>query len=166
MIKLSKTGWNNVIIFAVMGFILLINATNKDVFSQRDKENSSMAKEQPLIGEEQVILTLLINNVIEIKRIGKSWQAVPAKINSQALEQMMMSWQKSVGTRLEESPTFTREFSLDVKLDIAGKALPLALNFYATDEQLLIFNQTSQQWLVMPIALYNQLFPQEIFVNK
>ena len=116
MIKLSKTGWNNVIIFAVMGFILLINATNKDVFSQRDKENSSMAKEQPLIGEEQVILTLLINNVIEIKRIGKSWQAVPAKINSQALEQMMMSWQKSVGTRLEESPTFTREFSLDVKL--------------------------------------------------
>lgn len=166
MIKLSKTGWNNVIIFAVMGFILLINATNKDVFSQRENENSQTAKEQPLIAEEQVILTLQINNVIEIKRVGKSWQAIPANINSQALEQMMMSWQQSVGTRLEEPPEFTREFSLDVKLDIAGMSLPLALNFYATDEQLLVFNQTSQQWLVMPIALYNQLFPQEIFVSE
>ena len=38
MAKLSRAGWNNVIIFAVMGFILIINATNKNVFD-RDSDN-------------------------------------------------------------------------------------------------------------------------------
>ena len=78
---------------------------------------------------------------------------------------MMMSWQQSSGETMAQAPDIDRQFSLDVSLDIAGKTQPLQLNFYATEQQLLIFNEVSQQWLVMPIAMYGQLFPQEIFAS-
>ena len=53
MVKLSKTGWNNVIIFAVMGFILVINLTNKKIFSADD--NVSSEQEIALVGKQNVI---------------------------------------------------------------------------------------------------------------
>ncbi len=65
MIKLSRAGWNNVIIFAVLGFILLINATNKDVF----KSPSDQTTDVSLLGEQAVILTLTINKQFMIERI-------------------------------------------------------------------------------------------------
>ena len=37
--KLSRTGWNNVIIFSVMIIILLINATNDRLFPEGDSVN-------------------------------------------------------------------------------------------------------------------------------
>ncbi|AWB59211.1 hypothetical protein [Colwellia sp. Arc7-D] len=163
MVKLSKTGWNNVIIFAVMGFILVINLTNKKIFSA--DENLNNEHEIALIGPQNIILTLSINDIVAIERIGRTWRATPANISGQALAQMMMSWQQSMGEAMAQAPEVDRQFSLEVKLDIAGQEQPLALNFYATEQQLLIFNQTSKQWLVMPIAMYGQLFPQEIFAG-
>lgn len=162
MVKLTKTGWNNVIIFAVMGFILVINLTNKKIFSD---ENVNNEQEVALVGKQNVILTLNINNIVNIERIGRTWRAKPANISGQALAQMMMSWQQSTGEAMAQAPEIDRQFSLDVKLDIAGEVEPLALNFYATEQQLLIFNQVSKQWLTMPIAMYGQLFPQEIFAG-
>jgi hypothetical protein len=163
MVKLTKTGWNNVIIFAVMGFILVINLTNKKIFSADD--NVSSEQEIALVGKQNVILTLSINNIVNIERIGRTWRATPSNISGQALAQMMMSWQQSHGEAMAQAPEIDRQFSLDVKLDIAGQAEPLALNFYATEQQLLIFNQRSKQWLTMPIGMYGQLFPQEIFAG-
>jgi hypothetical protein len=163
MVKLSKTGWNNVIIIVVMGFILLINATSKKINSPSDTSEDVSDKTVTLVGENNVILTLSINNVVAIERIGRTWRATPASISGQALEQMMMSWQQSSGEAIVQAPEIDRQFSLDVQLDIAGQAQPLQLNFYATEQQLMIFNQTSHQWLVMPLAMYGQLFPQEIF---
>tara|TARA_R110000737_G_scaffold283443_1_gene290044 strand:+ start:468 stop:953 length:486 start_codon:yes stop_codon:yes gene_type:complete len=161
MVKLSKTGWNNVIIFAVMGFILLINVTNNKIFLSDKNSDQNIA----LVGQQNVILTLSINNVVEIERIGLTWRATPASISGQALAQMMMSWQQSSGELMTQVPAVDRQFSLDVQLDLAGQEQPLQLNFYATEQQLLIFNQTSQQWFVMPLAMYGQLFPQAIFAS-
>ena len=163
MVKLSKTGWNNVIIFAVMGFILLINATNKKIFLS--DENTNTQQDIAVIGAQNVILTLNINNIVTIERIGRTWRANPARISGQALAQMMMSWQQSSGEAMAQAPEVDRQFSLDVTLDIAGQPQPLRLNFYATEQQLLVFNQTSLQWLVMPIAMYGQLFPQAVFAG-
>ncbi len=166
MIKLSKSGWNNVIIFAVMGFILLINVVNKKVYSP-EGENLEESANQALaiIGQNQVILALTVQNVVLVERIARTWRARPASISGQALEQMMMSWQQSSGELMAQAPEIDRQFSLDVQLDIAGVAEPLQLNVYATEQQLLVFNQSSQQWLALPIEIYGQLFPQEIFAN-
>ncbi|MGB1263105.1 MAG: hypothetical protein ACPG52_09365 [Cognaticolwellia sp.] len=161
--KLSKTGWNNVIIFAVMGFILLINATSENVYSPYEAAEITSEQNIALVGAENVILTLSISNVVAIERIGRTWRATPARISGQALAQMMQSWQQSSGEVMAQVPDIDRQLSLDVRLDIAGHTQALQLNFYATEQQLLIFNQTSQQWLTMPLAMYGQLFPTEIF---
>ena len=43
MIKLSRTGWNNVIIFSVMAFILLINVTqNRHIRNDSDIQSTSI----------------------------------------------------------------------------------------------------------------------------
>lgn len=165
MVKLSKTGWNNVIIFVVMGFILLINATNKKIYSPDENSAANSSQEIALVGAENIILTLKINNVVAIERIGRTWRATPASISGQALAQMMMSWQQSSGEAMAQAPEIDRQLSLDVQLDLAGQTELLQLSFYATEQQLLIFNKTSQQWLVMPLVMYGQLFPQEIFNN-
>jgi hypothetical protein len=166
MIKLSKSGWNNVIIFVVMGFILLINVVNKNVHApEGEQADENTSQELAIIGQNQVVLTLTVDNVVLIERIGRTWRARPTNISGQALEQMMMSWQQSSGEVMAQVPEIDRQFSLDVKLDIAGIAEPLQLNVYATEQQLLIFNQSTEQWLALPIAIYGQLFPQEIFAN-
>ncbi len=166
MIKLSKSAWNNVIIFAVMGFILLINVVNKKVYSPEGENLEKNANQAlTIIDQNQVILALTVENVVLVERIGRTWRARPASISGQALEQMMMSWQQSSGDVMAQAPEIDRQFSLDVKLDIAGIAEPLQLNIYATEHQLLVFNQTTQQWLALPIEIYGQLFPQEIFAN-
>lgn len=166
MIKLSKSGWNNVIIIVVMSFILLINVTNKKVYSPDDTSmNTNDDQAIAIVGENQVILALSIKNVVLIERIGRSWRANPATILGQPLDQMMRSWQQSSGEIMAQAPEIDRQFSLDVELAMAGSAEPLTLNIYATDQQLLVFNQTSKQWLALPIEIYGQLFPQEIFAN-
>jgi hypothetical protein len=165
MIKLSKSGWNNVIIFVVMGFILVINVMNKKIYAPED-EFTDIKQEVTIVDQNQVILALTIDNVVFIERIGRTWRAKPTTISGQALAQMMMSWQQSSGQMMTLAPDIDRQFSLDVKLDIAGMQTPLQLNFYATEQQLLLFNQTSKQWLTFPIEIYGQLFPQEIFSSK
>ena len=164
LIKLSKTGWNNVIIFVVMGFILLINFTNKKVHSP--EINAEISEHNAaIVGQQNIILTLTIDNVIAIERIGRTWRANPAKISGQALDQMMMSWQQSDAEVLLKAPGIDQQFSLNAKLDIAGNTEYLTLNFYATDQQLLVFKHESNQWLALPIAMYGQLFPPEIFTD-
>ncbi|SEL50707.1 hypothetical protein SAMN05216262_11282 [Colwellia chukchiensis] len=163
--KLSKTGWNNVIIFAVMAFILLINATNKQGSPFADSAAQGAQQSTTLVAEQQLIVALTIDNVITIERVGRHWRASPEKISGQALTQMMRSWQHSTGELMTSAPMLDRQLSLDVQLEFAEQAQAVQLNFYATEQALIMFNQSTQQWQMMPLAMYGQLFPSEIFAN-
>jgi len=83
--KLSRTGWNNVIIFSVMIFILVINVTNKKLYSSDDNQSD---EQNTIFAKHAVILSLAVNQQVTIERIGRTWRATPAKISGQALEQM------------------------------------------------------------------------------
>lgn len=161
MIKFSRAGWNNVIIFAVMGFILLINATHDNVFSVKSDKQQTVA----LLGNNAVILTLTINQQIKIERIGKTWRASPATIDGQALEQMMMAWQQSTGEIIDEPVDIDKQLALIVSADVAGQTQATILSIHATDEKLLVFNHKSKQWLALPLPIYSQLLPTQIFGN-
>ena len=71
--KLSRTGWNNVIIFSVMIIILLINATNDRLFPEGEAAN-----DKTLLPEHSVILTLAINfsdsRQLTFERVGRAWK--------------------------------------------------------------------------------------------
>ena len=161
MIRLSKTGWNNVIIFAVLAFILLVNATNKNVFSS----NQASSAELTILAESPVILTLTINQQIVINRIGKKWQATPAVIQGQALDQMMLVWQQIEGKLVKGPEYIDQQLGLIIYVDIAGQKSPTVLSLYATDLELLIFNYQTEQWFTLPMQRYQQLLPEALFAS-
>ncbi|WP_448565832.1 hypothetical protein [Thalassotalea ganghwensis] len=159
MAKLSRAGWNNVIIFGVMGFILIINATNNNVFSTKSESHA----QQYLLGENAVILTLQVSEEVSIQRLGTKWQATPEKITGQALAQMMRSWQQLEGELISAPEDVDLSLALPIVVSVANRQHPLSLKLVATDDQLLIFNDANQRWYVLPMALFPQLLPSEIF---
>ena len=160
--KLSRTGWNNVIIFVVMIFILVINVTNKQLFSDN---NTDVASEQSLLGNGSVILTLALNNNILIERIGRTWRATPAKLSGQALEQMMMSWQQVTGDVLIEAPIVDKKMALIITVNLAGQEQATVLSLYSVIDELLVFNHQSQLWFSLPMQIFQQLLPSPVFNN-
>ena len=160
--KLSRTGWNNVIIFVVMIFILVINVTNKQLFSDN---NTDVASEQSLLGNGSVILTLALNNNILIERIGRTWRSTPAKLSGQALEQMMMSWQQVTGDVLIEAPIVDKKMALIITVNLAGQEQATVLSLYSVIDELLVFNHQSQLWFSLPMQIFQQLLPSPGFNN-
>ena len=165
MIKFSRAGWNNVIIFAVLGFILLINATHDNVFSSTENTEQQTRQETPILGDNAVVLTLTVNQQIKIERIGKSWRANPANIAGQALEQMMMTWQQSIATPVDAPVGIDEQLALMVSVELAGQPQALLLSLHATEHELLIFNHQSKLWSALPLQIYAQLLPIQIFGN-
>ena len=161
--KLSKTGWNNVIIFVVMGFILIINITNKQLFPGDDASHSN--EEYFIVGENSVILTLALDQTLLIERIGQTWRATPPEINGQALEQMMMSWHQAMGVIAEPLVEPQASPSFSVQLSVAGTSKPILLSVYVLSEQLTVFNHNDNRWISLPLALYRQLLPRILFAE-
>ena len=159
--KLSRTGWNNVIIFSVMAFILLINFTNNKIFS--DSKSMSEVEQATLFTANETILTLTFSHNVTVERIGKNWRATPAVLNEQALEQMMRSWKNSEGETVKSPPILDEKMALVVNIELADQVEPYVLSLFATDSELLIFNRTTQVWKSFPLAIFAQLVPNEIF---
>ena len=159
MIKLSRTGWNNIIIFAVMGVILLINLTQRPA----NHDSSSVSREQALFTQSQLILTLEIQQHVTIERIGRTWRSSPALIQGQALEQMMMSWQSLSGKLVEQPAQVDLKMGLVVSLAIAGESDLLQLQLYDLDGTLYIYKPAVGQWYALPLPLFSQLLPAEVF---
>jgi len=161
--KLSKTAWNNVIIFSVMSIIIIINYTNNKLF-QRD-ESGAFSQEIPIITDHSVILTLTINHHIVIERIGQTWRIKPAILARQALEQMMYSWQQSTGTSVAIQNELAQQTAIMVNVIVAGEENPYVLSVYPLAEQLIIYNHNKNRWLALPLTIFHQLFPNEVLAS-
>jgi hypothetical protein len=159
--KLSRTGWNNVIIFSVMIFILVINVTNKKLYSSDNKQSN----ERTLFSKHAVILSLAINQQVTIERIGRTWRATPAKISGQALDQMMLSWHETQGILVTETPALDHQMALVISVELAGEAHSQLLNLFMTNNELLVFNQQQKKWLSFPLAIFSQLIPNKILAS-
>jgi len=167
--KLSRTGWNNVIIFSVMIIILLINATNDRLFPEDDVGISNSA-EQALLAQHSVILALEINNQVSIERIGKSWKisvinqshAQLPDLNPQQIEQVVLAWQQASGLVQADDVVITGQQGIRVLIDTANNAQQQVFTLYPLIDQLLIKKQLSENhaiWLALPQALTAQLLP-------
>jgi hypothetical protein len=160
--KLSRTGWNNVIIFSVMIFILVINITNKKLYSsdgiQSDGQNTIFAK-------HAVILSLAIKQQVTIERIGRTWRATPAKISGQALDQMMLTWHEAEGDIVSKPLELDRQMALVISVELAGETQAQLLNLFITDNEFLIFNHQQEKWLAFPLAIFSQLIPNELLTS-
>ncbi|MBU2869541.1 hypothetical protein [Colwellia sp. E2M01] len=162
--KLSKTGWNNVIIFSVMIIILMINVTNDKLFP--DNENSTHA-EQLILPEHAVILTMSVeysaSQQVFIERVGRSWQLTTQGLtlekSQQQIEQMMFAWQQSIGLVQAADIVIDEKQGLTVNIALAGETQIRTYTLYPLNDQLLIYQHQEDQWLALAAALAKQLLP-------
>jgi len=162
--KLSRTGWNNVIIFSVMIIILLINATNDKLFPN---EESSTNGEQLILPQHSVILTLSIdfseNQHVLLERVGRSWQltakGVPLEKTEQQIEQMMFAWQQSSGLVQAAEIMIDSDQGVSVQIALAGEPEVRTFVLYPLADQLLVYQQQENVWLALPATLAQQLLP-------
>lgn len=162
--KLSRTGWNNVIIFSVMMFILVINATNKKLFNDDDNQ---VKGEQLILPEHSVILALSIKfpdkQSLLFERLGRQWQmtakGVLLELNQQKIQQMIRSWQQSSGLVQVADIMVEGSVGVQVTLDLADNNAQQGFTLYALSDQLLVYNQQTKLWLALPAAMAKQLLP-------
>jgi len=160
--KLSKTGWNNVIIFSVMIIILLINSTNERLFPEGDKTNDEL-----ILPEHSVVLTLSISLPDEppiiFERIGRAWQisnqGVSLDLTNQQIEQMMFAWQQSSGLVQAADIVINGQVGIEVGISLASVEQEQKFTLYRLTDQLLVYNQQKKIWLALPAAMNHQLIP-------
>ena len=160
--KLSKTGWNNVIILSVMMIILFINSTNNRLFPDDISTNDSL-----LLPEHSVILTLTINlrdqTTITFERIARVWQmtsqGVLFNLTNQQIEQSMFTWQQSRGLVQADDIVIKGQEGVKVIIGLASVAQELKFTLYPLTDQLLVYNHQKSNWLAFPVAIYHQLVP-------
>ncbi|PCH95817.1 MAG: hypothetical protein COB83_07520 [Gammaproteobacteria bacterium] len=159
--KLSKTAWNNVIIFSVMIIILLINATNDRLFPE-DNNNDEL-----LLPEHSVVLTLSValanKGSIMFERVGRAWQmtsqGVLLDLTNQQIEQMMFTWQQSSGLVQAADILVNGQEGIQVELSLAGVEQQQKFTLYPLIDQLLVYNMQKKLWLALPSAMNHQLIP-------
>lgn len=161
--KLSKTGWNNVIIFSVMAIILVINATNDKLFPTENDNNA----EQLILPQHGVILTLEVklsdNELLLLERVGRSWQVTAQDLNFERnqnqIEQMMFAWQQSTGLVQASDIMIDSDRGVTVKIALAGEEQIRTFVLYPLSDQLLINKLENNTWLALPASLAQQLLP-------
>ena len=161
MIKLSRSGWNNVIIFSVMGFILLINLTQKSTFMDSSQESM---KRQSLIADYAVILSLTVNQQTHIERIGQTWRSMPSVIQGQPLDAMMAAWHQTSGSEITKPEHLDKSNAIVVSVVLAGQDVDEYFMLLPSKQELIIYKQSSEQWLSVPAPILSQLIPNEVMM--
>jgi len=160
--KLSKTAWNNVIIFSVMIIILLINSTNERLFPEGTNTNDEL-----ILPEHSVVLTLSIalpnKTSIAFERIARAWQmtsqGVLLDLSNQQIEQVMLAWQQGSGLVQAADIVVDGQEGVEVKLSLAGVEQEQKFTLFPLADQLLVYNQQKKIWLALPAAMNRQLVP-------
>ena len=162
--KLSRTGWNNVIIFSVMMIILLISATNDRLFPEGES-----GSDKYILPEHSVILTLAINfsdnRQLTYERVGRAWQmtsqGILVDLSNQQIEQLMLAWQQSSGLIQADDILVAGLQGIEVLINTATSKDELTYMLYPLVDQLLVFNLQKKLWLALPKAVAHQLIPNQ-----
>jgi cytochrome c oxidase assembly factor CtaG len=171
--KLSRTAWNNVIIFSVMIFILLINVTHDTLFSDKTTKTDALHAVLPLHG---VVVTMNIiisdKQKINFERVGRHWKLTTSGLllnqTDQQIEQTMHAWQQSAGLIQATDIIIEGKQGIAVEIALAGDVNPYHFMLYPLHDQLLIYKQKDETWLALPVSLTKQLIPtsEEVYLDS
>ncbi len=165
MIRLSRAGWNNVIIYVVMAFILLINMTQ----NKQEQASEQLISSASLIEDHEIILTLTVNQLVSIERIGQTWRSLPNVIAGQPLEQMMSTWHDVALQSIGKPEYFDKAKATIVSALIAGQSDLYYFMLLPTPDALLVVKQTPSgetYWFQGERQLYQQLLPVSVLQTQ
>ncbi len=113
--QLSRRGWNNVLIFAVLGFICVFQLSQQGLL-ERQPERSAPVPDTAVIMEIRFDETL-------IQRIGNGWRSPQSAWNEAQIEQWLRLLQTALPTReIVEQPA-----GVPIQLLLLGESEPLVL---------------------------------------
>ncbi|WP_018692143.1 hypothetical protein [Algicola sagamiensis] len=152
MLRLSRQGWNNVLIFSMLIMIFLFNGLHHRMLSFESEPQS-----QQLLPEESMLLTLELPPY-SIERIGKAWRIQPGrKDTSEAeLHQLTTAWQSISGVVMVkgELPSELLDRSDPDQVVVAwlaGRTDGYQLYVYRIAQNTYIYDAQTERWLrLMP----------------
>ena len=162
--RLSRTGWNNVIIFAMLLMIFLFNGLHHKLM-----QSDSPDLIQPLLPTNSFVLTLAYPEM-KIERVGTSWRAtdlvnmpLPARSPEQ-LDNLIRLWKQA------EAPLVDDVSHLQAMLKqqgaqsattvwLAGQSNASVFQLIFIDSQPYLLDQHQQRWFVLEPSSVSQLFP-------
>lgn len=115
--RLTKRGWNNVLIFATLFMIVLFNSTH-----QKFVEGDNSIEKASLIPADAIIQVIDYSGV-KFERIGSNWRTQSAVTGVEELnaEQIVTNWQSLPLERLANSPEISaNSYSLPVLVQAIG----------------------------------------------
>lgn len=161
--KLSRKAWNNVIIYASLFMILVLNLGNDKLFKEESEENTHIS----LVPEHDAIISLNLNGQLLIERKAASWVTTPViSLNKQQLAAMMDAWQQSIALPLAQAPEFGAQAGIKVEMQLAKQSRPISLTLYPTADGAYAHIHQDETWLGFAQATTEQLLPSAIWVSQ
>lgn len=110
--RLSRKGWNNVLIFSVLLIVFVTNFSHKLSLSPK-------VHQRTVISEDLTILEIKTPD-FRIKRSGRTWQREPSLgLSEQQLSTLVNNWQS---------------IELDTHLPVSNDVAPYLIEVYTTDK--------------------------------
>lgn len=162
MLRLSKKGWNNILIFSMLLMIMVFNGLHKRI--PLGKVEAQLVS---LLPEDSLVLTLAFGD-IAVERIGQSWRTNPqADIEAAALAQMMLAWrgQKAQWHQQDMDAmllTEGKEPDYYVIATLAGKSDGAVYAFYPQLEMVWVHDQHQKRWLEITVEDLDRLIPKPL----
>lgn len=160
--RLSRKGWNNVIIFSMLIMIFFLNGWHKDIGG-----NNNQPVMQPILPIQSFVLTLSFVDQ-KIERIGTGWRSTALQPNAprlwqgneQQLGELINLWQSAQLMAVNEAVVFKPKAPLSVAtFELAGEPLPWLYLLYRNDSHYYLLEKNTQRTLSLDLALAKQLFP-------
>jgi len=141
--SLSKRGWNNVLIFACLGMIIIFNLMSEKVIENAEGDIVD------ILPQQSMILTLEYPDV-SIERLGTSWRINPSEVISpKDVERIIGAWLSLSG---EVSLSTSDEVGYRVTLWLAGQEHPTKL-WVQPNNHLITDVLRQKTWKVSPLHL-------------
>lgn len=148
--KMSRRGWNNIIIFAVASMILIF----KYVELHKQEASPELSLAGQLLPQGATVLRLELPELV-IERVGTEWRSEPpierpVAVIDAWLHIELTPWQNAIGGAATSDT---------VVVYLANSAVPIELNLFSLGEQHWI-NNWQGQLLQVDADSYQALFPE------
>ena len=160
-IRLSKKGWNNVLIFASMFMILLFNYSHKMMTGDQTVEPI-----QTLLPQGTLIQSVDFNG-IKLERVGASWRILTdiSEPDMADAKHYLDTWQQQPFQTLTSAPLMLETaMSLPVVIWVAGQTNGWVYEFVIDHVEGTTYVKDHQHslWYVVEQQYLSQLIPQQL----
>ena len=139
--RLSKKGWNNVLIFGVLLIIFIFN------FSQQLRL-STVVSQRTVISSDLTIVEIETPDYV-ITRVGRNWESNPSVgLSSDNLQQIVNNWQAVPLDALTEQDLPTSNFVL--KFFVTEQVQPIIVQLHQQQNDQYILQVDENSFLSLP----------------